>query len=471
MPDQDFKYDVFLSHAREDTAWCEKLAERLRNEGVHVWFDEWELKPGDHLLARLNEGLRQSRKMVAVWSASYFRDDKFWTLAEAFSQQHSDMLASERPLIPVLIEDCKIPPTFRNILSIDFRHPDDFDLHFRQLLKQLIAENPQDRLSGTAKVRKESGIFSRDPARPGGSKPSSRADVSKEGNRLQEGTRREQPTPGEGGQISPPTGRTQWLSWGGVGFSVMMLVIGVLWYFSPYKKSTLVPAGTFWMGCDVQTDSQCEDDEKPGVEVYVAAFSIDRYEVTVTEYRRCVEAGGCSTDGLTEYKGCNWGKTGRDNHPINCVNWHQAEAYCQWASKRLPTEAEWEKAARGEDKRKYSWGNIWDVKKANTSEIRIGETVPVNSYSSGASPYGVYNMIGNIAEWSQDWYDEGAYARRVTNRDPRGPDSGYDKVLRGGSWQSSIQPRTSDRDKANPAYRHASVGFRCGLVEEEVRAP
>jgi hypothetical protein len=110
MPDQDFKYDVFLSHASEDTAWCEKLAERLRNEGVHVWFDEWELKPGDHLLARLNEGLRQSRKMVAVWSASYFRDDKFWTLAEAVSQQHSDMLASERPLIPVLIEDCKIPP-------------------------------------------------------------------------------------------------------------------------------------------------------------------------------------------------------------------------------------------------------------------------------------------------------------------------------------------------------------------------
>src|SRR5512133_1130083 len=91
------------------------------------------------------------------------------------------------------------------------------------------------------------------------------------------------PTPGEGRQIYPSTGGTRWLSWGVVGLSVIMLGLGVLWYFLPYKKSILVPAGTFWMGCDVQTDSQCEDDEKPGVEVGVAAFSIDRYEVTVTE--------------------------------------------------------------------------------------------------------------------------------------------------------------------------------------------
>lgn len=137
MPDQDFEYDVFLSHASEDTAWCEKLAERLRNESVRVWFDQWELQPGDHLLARVNEALQTSRKTVAVWSASYFRDNKVWTLAESFSQQHADVLARERPLIPLLIEDCKIPPTFYNILSIDFRNPDDFDLRFRQLVEAL----------------------------------------------------------------------------------------------------------------------------------------------------------------------------------------------------------------------------------------------------------------------------------------------------------------------------------------------
>lgn len=139
MSDQDSEkeYDVFLSHASEDIAWCEHLAERLRNEGVRVWFDRWELQPGDHLLVRLNEGLEQSRKMVAVWSASYFRDDKVWTRAEGFSQQHADVLARERPLLPLLIEDCKIPPTFRNTLFIDFRNLDDFDLHFRQLVEAL----------------------------------------------------------------------------------------------------------------------------------------------------------------------------------------------------------------------------------------------------------------------------------------------------------------------------------------------
>jgi hypothetical protein len=137
MPDQDFKYDVFLSHAREDTAWCEQLAERLRNEGIRVWFDKWELKAGDHLLKRLNDGLKQSRKTVAVWSASYFRDDKVWPLAEGFARQQPDVLARERPLIPILREDSDIPPTFRTIIHLDFRNADDFDLRFRQLLQAL----------------------------------------------------------------------------------------------------------------------------------------------------------------------------------------------------------------------------------------------------------------------------------------------------------------------------------------------
>jgi hypothetical protein len=90
----------------KDSAWCEQLAERLRNEGVRVWFDKWQLKPGDHLEARINDGLEKSRKMVAVWSGHYFRESKVWTLAESYSQQHADVLASDRPLIPILIEHC-----------------------------------------------------------------------------------------------------------------------------------------------------------------------------------------------------------------------------------------------------------------------------------------------------------------------------------------------------------------------------
>src|SRR5437868_7944111 len=109
------RYDVFLSHASEDQAWCERLAERLRDEGIRVWVDFWEVQPGDHLEARINEGLERSRKLVAVFSKSYFREHKHWTLAESYSRQHADALARERPLIPVLIEDCTVKPTLSGL--------------------------------------------------------------------------------------------------------------------------------------------------------------------------------------------------------------------------------------------------------------------------------------------------------------------------------------------------------------------
>ena len=136
-PQPDFDYDVFLSHASEDKPWCAMLAGRLRDEGVRVWFDAWALRHGDHVLARINEGLQQSRKTVAVWSPNYFRDNKVWTLTEGFSQQHPDLLARDRPLIPLLCKECDVLPTFRSLLHIDFRNPDDFELRFRQLIEAL----------------------------------------------------------------------------------------------------------------------------------------------------------------------------------------------------------------------------------------------------------------------------------------------------------------------------------------------
>jgi hypothetical protein len=135
----DFSYDVFLSHASEDTAWCRRLAERLRNEDVRVWLDSWELKGGDNLIARINEALQHSRKMVVVMSASYFRDSNAWTLAEAFihHHHHSGGLEVERPLIPLLIEDCTIPPLLSGLIYLDFRNPDDFELRLHQLIESL----------------------------------------------------------------------------------------------------------------------------------------------------------------------------------------------------------------------------------------------------------------------------------------------------------------------------------------------
>lgn len=145
-PNQDFVYDVFLNYAQGDLTWCETVAERLRDEGVRVWFDRWEFQSDNladsnnpnHWQAWLVEGLQKSRKMVAVWSPSYFRDDKVWTLAESFIHAYGDdLLIQERPLIPLLLEDCTIPPTLQNVLSIDFRNPDDRELRFRQLIEAL----------------------------------------------------------------------------------------------------------------------------------------------------------------------------------------------------------------------------------------------------------------------------------------------------------------------------------------------
>jgi formylglycine-generating enzyme required for sulfatase activity len=214
-----------------------------------------------------------------------------------------------------------------------------------------------------------------------------------------------------------------------------------------------VPAGEFLMGSE-----DGDNDEKPVHRVYLDAFYIDKYEVTVAEYGRCVQGGRCSTPGTGV--GCNWGQGGREDHPINCVDWNQAETYCEWAGKRLPPEAEWERAARGTDGRKYPWGDQWDSSKAN-AESRIGRTTSVGSYSSGVSPYGVHDMAGNVWEWVQDWYDRNYYQRGFS-RNPKGPDSGSLRVLRGGSWGSFPgNARTSARGRSVPGTRYYDGGFRC----------
>ncbi|MBI3270474.1 MAG: TIR domain-containing protein [Planctomycetes bacterium] len=155
-PEPEPEFDAFLSYASEDGPWCEQLAERLRNEGVRVWFDKWQLQPGDHLEARINDGLERSRKMIAVWSTHYFRQGKVWTLAESYSRQHEDMLAQDRPLIPLLIEDCQVKPTLASLIHLDMRNPADFDLRFHHLLQALdLPRRDRDREADVAPFEQE----------------------------------------------------------------------------------------------------------------------------------------------------------------------------------------------------------------------------------------------------------------------------------------------------------------------------
>ncbi len=223
----------------------------------------------------------------------------------------------------------------------------------------------------------------------------------------------------------------------------------------------LIPAGSFWMGCNATVDSQCEGDESPYHEVTLSGYYIDKTEVTQGEYKKCIDAGECDTPS------CNWDPTGKPNRPVVCVNWTQAGEYCAWAGKRLPTEAEWEKAARGTDGRKYPYGNEtvtcdYAVMHEGSDGCGKGGTIDVCSKSpAGDSPYGLCDMSGNVYEWVSDWYDPGYYTNSPASN-PTGPVSGSGRVLRGGSFYShGVYLRASYRSADNPSYADYYLGFRC----------
>ncbi len=219
-----------------------------------------------------------------------------------------------------------------------------------------------------------------------------------------------------------------------------------------------VPAGEFVMGSD-----QGDDDEKPPHWVYLDDYYIDRYPVTNAEYQKFVEV--TKRKPLSHWKN---GKipAGKEAHPVVNVSWQDAADYAAWAGKRLPTEAEWEKAASWDpvkrEKRVFPWGDRFDTGKCNAKESRIGTTTPVGKYSpQGDSPYGVADMAGNVWEWCADWYDENYY-QNSPPKNPQGPSSGRSRVLRGGSWDNNgYILRASLRFRSGPVYWYSGIGFRC----------
>lgn len=230
-----------------------------------------------------------------------------------------------------------------------------------------------------------------------------------------------------------------------------------------------VPAGAFLMG-----SADGGADEQPVHRVDLDAFELDVYEVTNVLYKKCVDAGKCKPPSIfSSFKRSSYfGDSRFDNYPATYLGWEDAKAYCEWVGKRLPTEAEWEKAARGTDGRIYPWGNEWDGSKANV-ESRIGDTTLVGSYPAGASPYGALDMTGNVWEWVQDWYDRNYYAESPA-RNPPGPSAGQYRTLRGGGWADDYYfARATDRynftyatfrfDFYYPTFRYNFVGFRCAL--------
>jgi serine/threonine-protein kinase len=221
-----------------------------------------------------------------------------------------------------------------------------------------------------------------------------------------------------------------------------------------------VAVGEFEMG-----SATGEDDEQPVRKVYLDAYWIDKYEVYTSGYQRGVDDGACTEP---EQTGSNLqvdyvGYSENYRHPMIHISWYQARDYCQWVGGDLPTEAQWEKAARGVDGLIYPWGNTNpDTTKANFNN-NIGDPVGTGYYRQGDSPYGALDMAGNVWEWVLDWY--GPYDAADTNN-PLGPMTGEFKVFRGGSWKDDAWDiRTTSRYAIDPSStEYNTLGFRCVIL-------
>ncbi|MEW5872094.1 MAG: SUMF1/EgtB/PvdO family nonheme iron enzyme [Chloroflexota bacterium] len=227
-----------------------------------------------------------------------------------------------------------------------------------------------------------------------------------------------------------------------------------------------VPAGVFWMG-SAEADLMANDDEKPRRAIYLDAFWIDRTEVTNGMYQRCALAGSCQAPANTSSAThlFYYGKAAFDDYPVIFVSWQNAQEYCSWARRRLPTEAEWEKAARGLDAREFPWGEQLPSNRLANYASQVGDTTPVGSYPMGASPYGTLDMSGNVAEWVADGYSERFYTI-ATVINPFSQELAELRVLRGGSWFSNQQYiRAAFRLGNYPEVLAQGNGFRCAISQ------
>ncbi len=230
------------------------------------------------------------------------------------------------------------------------------------------------------------------------------------------------------------------------------------------EAMVVIPAGLFTRGTIAGGF-----DEQPVKQVYLDAYAIDKYEVTNHQYAAFVAATNHRKAGPPSRYAKNMERMRGVNQPVVYVSWDDARAYCRWRGKRLPTEAEWEKAMRGGDKRLWPWGNELDPLASNWAVAKDGYdvTAPVGSFPRDVSPFGVADGAGNVMEWVADWYGEDVYGTAV-DKNPKGPEFGTYKVLRGGAYTTSgTDVRVTSRSKMVPDFRDETIGFRCAVSGDQ----
>jgi formylglycine-generating enzyme required for sulfatase activity len=477
MPESKRPLKVFLCHAHSDKNAVRDLYLRLVKDGVDAWLDKEKLLPGQDWEREIRRAVREADIVVVCLSnqfnqAGFRQKEVRLALDTAMEKTEGEIF-----IIPARLEECEAP---ENLLK--WHWVDLFEENGYQNLLRAIAERAR-------------GI-----GKPASSKPL--LDVKT-------GAANDKPRPGPLPTSDKTNPRRPWtFVAGGVFILAAFCAFCLLLWGAPYLMNifrptptasptlrpviqdtatsstvftatpasadtpvpspvaaaldvpmVLIPAGEFTMGSNIG-----EIDERPSHTVYLDEFSIDKYEVTNLNYQACVKVGTClpPVETRSETRPDYYGNSKFNNYPVIFVDWNMAKAYCGWRGMRLPTEAEWEKAARGTDARTYPWGEEFDLRFANYAK-KSGDTEEVGLYEIGQSPYGVYDMAGNVWEWVSDRYQQDYYASSPS-RNPLGPETGDYHVFRGGSWFNfEAHMRVTNREGYPATYADINIGFRCAV--------
>ncbi|GIK39558.1 MAG: hypothetical protein BroJett011_33910 [Chloroflexota bacterium] len=402
---------IFLCHASEDKPRVKELYYHLKDAGYHPWLDKFDLLPGQTWRREIEKIIRDPYNLVLVCLSNnsitkrgVVQQEIKWAL-DILEQTPVGTIY----LIPVRLEECQVPERLSELHWVNLFEPDGFKDLTRALDYEIGKRQPPAEI---APAKQPKPKLPEEPATPA-KLESPRQTKKKE-------------------------------------------------TFEP--ELILIPAGEFQMGSNPEKDKQADSEEQPQHKLCLPDYYIAKTPVTNVQYSAFVQA----TKRKAPY---HWEKgkipEGKENHPVVHVSWDDAVAYCSWLAQvtgkayRLPSEAEWEKAARGTDGRIYPWGNKWDAKRCNTQESKLGGTTPVEIYSASVSPYGVLDMAGNVWEWTNSL----PYSYPYDPKDGReSPGAKGHRVLRGGSWDyRQRSARCACRRKDHYNRCNGLSGFRVAV--------
>ncbi len=443
---------IFISYSKKDSDFALKLAEDLQDAGFKIWIDRT-IGGGDKCRETIEKNLKAAEEVIIVVSPKSMASE--WV-------RHEGSLAYGwgKRLIPILIEPVdSLPPWLEDYQWVDFFNT-SAETAFDALVAALTPPNPiRDLLDQQFLTYQQTDTLIGETILRVIEENLDIETLSKEKRELVERSREN--------VLKAQRMRQIWTGIGILifGLTVTIITLGVTgnlnrFFYRPLPMEMVeIPAGDFLMG-SVKAISENGLDELPQRKVYLDSYLIGKTEVTNKQYLQCIKAGICRTVTSLEFI-----ELDQESYPVTSVDWEDASAFCQWYGYRLPTEAEWEKAARGEDGRIFPWGDQTPDCEWTTFRGCTPGTVPVGQYEENASPYGVLDMAGNVWEWVADWYAPDYY-ENAPDENPSGPatreENAYCRILRGGSaLDEVILLRTANRRAATPDTRNHIIGFRC----------